>query len=119
MGRAAAVYAQELIGHGHGYPLWIPEPAPTKLGEGVRIGDVGYIFDGSFFRLFNVLLPSTHPINEACKPLPDPFKPLLNWGENWSCRKVDPYINSGAISSKSVKRADIQAQIGGKAPTPA
>ena len=27
----------------------------------MEVGDVGYIFEGKFHRLFNVLLPATHP----------------------------------------------------------
>ena len=61
MGVACEVYTKLLFQRGHGHPLW--EPEPTASGE-VLIGDVGYIFDGGFYRLFNATLPSGHAIHE-------------------------------------------------------
>lgn len=43
----------------HGYALW--EPDPGTLYEAVEVGDVGYIRDGKFHRLFNVFLSKDHP----------------------------------------------------------
>ena len=43
----------------YGHALW--EPDPGNLYPAVEIGDVGYIFEGRFHRLFNVLLPAEHP----------------------------------------------------------
>lgn len=45
------VYASSLFPTNEGYALWYPEP--HESGE-VQIGDVGYIVDGAFIRLFNV-----------------------------------------------------------------
>ncbi|EKM58764.1 uncharacterized protein PHACADRAFT_72830, partial [Phanerochaete carnosa HHB-10118-sp] len=45
------VYASSLFPTNEGYALWYPEP--HESGE-VQIGDVGYIADGAFIRLFNV-----------------------------------------------------------------
>jgi len=42
----------------YGYPLW--EPDPGNLYPPVEVGDVGYIHEGRFHRLFNVLLPAEH-----------------------------------------------------------
>lgn len=44
----------------HGYALW--DPGPGIEGP-VGVGDVGFIREGRFFRLFNALLPSDHPSN--------------------------------------------------------
>lgn len=43
----------------YGHALW--EPNPGNLYPPVEIGDVGYIREGKFRRLFNVLLPVEHP----------------------------------------------------------
>ncbi|KAI0088759.1 hypothetical protein BDY19DRAFT_144774 [Irpex rosettiformis] len=54
MHEAAVVYADQLSRKGLGYPLWIPEPhiPHAKL----RVGDVGWFWEGSFFTLFNATL---------------------------------------------------------------
>jgi hypothetical protein len=43
----------------YGCALWDPDPA--ALYDPVEVGDVGYIREGKFHRLFNVLLPKDHP----------------------------------------------------------
>ncbi|KAH9020579.1 hypothetical protein EDB85DRAFT_518885 [Lactarius pseudohatsudake] len=43
----------------YGHALW--EPGPGNLYPAVEVGDVGYISQGKFRRLFNVLLPASHP----------------------------------------------------------
>jgi hypothetical protein len=43
----------------YGHALWDPEPG--RLYHSVEIGDVGYIREGKFNRLFNALLPADHP----------------------------------------------------------
>jgi hypothetical protein len=40
----------------HGYALWEPSPVDPSLPT--SIGDVGYINEGRFYRLFNILLPA-------------------------------------------------------------
>jgi hypothetical protein len=64
------IYAPLLIfmDRSRGYPLWNPEP-DSKLpkscrDEGLRIGDVGVVKDGSFDVLFNICLPKDHPLNQ-------------------------------------------------------
>ena len=48
----------------YGYALW--EPGPENLHPGavdlaVEVGDVGYVSEGRFCRLFNVFLPADDP----------------------------------------------------------
>ncbi|KAI9463231.1 hypothetical protein BJY52DRAFT_72256 [Lactarius psammicola] len=43
----------------YGHALWDPDPG--NLCPAVEVGDVGYIREGKFHRLFNVLLPAKHP----------------------------------------------------------
>jgi hypothetical protein len=62
-----------------GFPLWVPKPHENLPEEyrkiGVNIGDVGIVTsDGVFDFLFNICLPSHHPINGG--RVPDNFKPL-------------------------------------------
>ena len=83
-------------------PLWIPEP--SKFGE-VLIGDVGYVYNGAFYRLFNVTCPADHPANHG--GVPDGFR-VLEFDPRL-LHRVDQYLDAGAICSKSVKRVDVAA----------
>ena len=51
-----------------GYALWEP--------TFVDLGDVGYIRQGKFHRLFNALLPADHPSHHGI-PLPEHHEPLI------------------------------------------
>lgn len=62
---AAIVYAEQLVGRGYGLPLWHPEP--TKFGE-VEIGDVGFVSEGQFIRLFNAMQSADHAVNARGVP---------------------------------------------------
>jgi hypothetical protein len=46
----------------YGHALW--EPSPGGLYDSVTVGDVGFIRQGCFLRLFNVLLPGNHPSHQ-------------------------------------------------------
>ncbi|KAH9025516.1 hypothetical protein EDB85DRAFT_1893826 [Lactarius pseudohatsudake] len=50
----------------YGYALWDPDPG--NLYPAVEVGDVGYIREGRFHRLFNVLLPAKHPSHRKGVP---------------------------------------------------
>ena len=67
------IYAQQLFHHRYGYPLWMPEYDP-RLGE-VEIGDVGYVSEGAFIRLFNAMRPADDPLN--ADGVPDGFVMLV------------------------------------------
>ena len=41
----------------------------------VSIGDVGYLNEGTFIRMFNVILPWDHPSNRSLGN-PEPYNPL-------------------------------------------
>lgn len=62
---AASTYAGQLLDRGYGLPLWRPEP--TGFGE-VEIGDVGFVDDGAFHRLFNAMRPRDDALNSAGIP---------------------------------------------------
>ena len=62
-----------------GHALW--EPGPRELGPSgqyplVGVGDVGFIREGRFKRLFNVLLPADHPFHDERHGVPDNYEQL-------------------------------------------
>ncbi|KAF8260476.1 hypothetical protein EI94DRAFT_1748313 [Lactarius quietus] len=68
-----SVYREQLTSLYHGHALWDPDPA--NLYDMVSVGDVGYVREGYFFRMFNVLLKSDHPSNRIIGE-PDPYEPV-------------------------------------------
>lgn len=48
---ASEIYANKLTAIGNGYALYDPSPADH---DGVEVGDVGYLHEGAFIRLFNI-----------------------------------------------------------------
>lgn len=71
-----------------GYALWGPSP---EAGYGpVRIGDVGFVSNGKFCRLFNALLPADDKSHKEI-PLPDNHEPLdLNFPDHISTDPLRP-----------------------------
>lgn len=58
------VYPSSLFCLGLGYALWYPEPHDT--GE-PQIGDIGYVSDGAFIRIFNLnQAKSEHKVPVGC-----------------------------------------------------
>jgi hypothetical protein len=58
----AKIYRDALLPLMNGLGLWYPS-------NEVHVGDVGYLRqDGTFRRLFNILVPSTDPLNESGVP---------------------------------------------------
>ncbi|KAI0089368.1 hypothetical protein BDY19DRAFT_140693 [Irpex rosettiformis] len=79
----------------------------------VRIGDVGYVWEGSFCTLFNATLPKTHPINR--KGVPEGFIPLdFNTAE--LVRTRDGYLPDAPVCSQTVRRLSAVAQAGATSP---
>ena len=56
-----------------GHALW--KPSPGGLYDAVEVGDVGFIRDGCFHRLFNVFLPGDHPSHQ-CFGVPESHQQL-------------------------------------------
>ena len=77
---AAEGYALQMYGRVRGHALFDPYPG-KRLGDGdavirkphARIGDVGYILNGAFHRLFNVHLARDDPGQTS--NVPDYFEP--------------------------------------------
>jgi hypothetical protein len=60
------IYREQLSSQYHGLALWDPQPVENlhKQPDHVSIGDVGYLDNGAFIRMFNVTLPWDDPSNE-------------------------------------------------------
>ena len=82
------VYQDQMATLYHGLALWDPNPL-KEIYDKVSIGDVGYLHEGSFIRMFNVMLPWSHESNRAlsepepyesldCGPFPNTFKRPFN-----------------------------------------
>ena len=57
----------------YGHALW--EPSPPSLDNPVEIGDVGFVREGRFHRLFNALLSADHPSHQF--GVPEYHEPLV------------------------------------------
>ena len=68
------VYSDQLSALSHGIALWNPNP-PKKIYYTVSIGDVGYLHQGTFIRMFNVMLPWDDPSNRTLGD-PKPYESL-------------------------------------------
>ena len=107
MHEAAIVYANQLSKKGLGHPLWIPEPHTphTKL----RVGDVGWFWEGSFFTLFNATLSTRHRVNRA--GVPKDFVPL-RFDRAELLRTTKRFLpDMGFLRSDTVKQINVSTGI--------
>jgi len=58
------IYREQLRPLCHGTALWKPNPVEDIYHQ-VSIGDVGYIYEGGFIRMFNVTLPWDDESNKS------------------------------------------------------
>ena len=86
-----------------GYPLWFPEPHDT--GE-PQIGDVGYLEDGAFVRLFNINVSDTNLHVTRWKRSFTVAEPLDPTAFDADPRKV---LLPGAYHSNGTAKRDIGA----------
>lgn len=99
------VYAEQLFRLGHGYPLWDPEP--TKHGE-VLIGDVGFINEGAFYRLFNATVAADDSLNRY--GVPDGYEPF-ELGTDYARITRQSDLPAGPLCSQTIKCIDASAQV--------
>ncbi|GJE89743.1 hypothetical protein PsYK624_058490 [Phanerochaete sordida] len=104
---AALVYAEQLVGRGYGLPLWHPEPI-GPFGD-VQIGDVGYISEGAFIRLFNALHSKDDPIN--ADGVPAGFSQLRPNGQ--LLRSSEQHVSPGPICTTTTTYRKISASLEG------
>ncbi len=105
-----SVYREQLTSLYHGHALW--EPDPGNIYERVSVGDVGYVREGYFFRMFNVRLPWNHPSNRVLGE-PDPYEPV----------DLGPFVNiresrlgRGDYYSRYVSTQEVNAGVQAQAP---
>lgn len=67
------LYAQKQLRHNLGYALFEPDPCGSY--DRVRVGDVGYIEEGSFVRLFNAF-HDADALENVGADLPELFQPV-------------------------------------------
>ncbi|KAI0287780.1 hypothetical protein BC826DRAFT_1042527 [Russula brevipes] len=83
-----------------GHALW--EPDPGGLYNAVEVGDVGFIRDGYFYRLFNALLSKEHDHNQLLHLVPQCPPQLIPKIPNHIRKNRD---NQRDFCSKDVARA--------------
>ncbi|KAI0303225.1 hypothetical protein BC826DRAFT_890256, partial [Russula brevipes] len=80
----------------YGHALW--EPSPGDLYPTIEIGDVGFIRQGKFHRLFNALLPGDHPSHKDFG-VPEHHEPLqLN---------MSRHIDTGTLSPNNFRSVGV------------
>ncbi len=88
-------YRDQLANIYRGHALWVPDP--SGLYDRVEVGDVGYVKQGHFLRMFNVLLPANDPTQVY--GVPEGFV-TLNMGQFINIRTLN--LNQGDYCSNTV-----------------
>ncbi|KAI0673287.1 WD40 repeat-like protein [Trametes maxima] len=99
--RAWDIYADLLLHHGHGYPLWMPDPDNSEWE--VEIGDVGWLRGGSFKHILRTRRGPGEPQPHGATPVDYvPFNPpnLVITGPRE--RIVQPVLYSRTIKNVQI-----------------
>jgi hypothetical protein len=89
--------------HAYGHALW--EPSPGELYDGpVAIGDVGFIRQGKFHRIFNALLPNDHQTHGNFGT-PEDHEPLQ--------LRMEKHVDTGILSPNDFCSAEVKVVSGG------
>jgi hypothetical protein len=106
------IYREQLSSQYNGVALWHPNPDEDLYDCGhISIGDVGYLCDGNFLRMFNVTLPWDDPSNEK-HGKPYEYEPLeqgpfvnVHQREFYEAEYHSPHVakveNSGNVQSET------------------
>ncbi len=89
-----------------GYALW--EPDPGERYPAVEVGDVGFIRQGKFHRLFNALLPAnhaSHTTRAGAPEVPEHHEPLLP--------RMRDHIDSGTLRPNDLYSSGVKIVSGG------
>ena len=88
----------------HGLALWDPKPVERlyKRPDHVSIGDVGYLDDGTFMRMFNVTLPWDDPSNSLLGK-PDKYERIK---PTYSGNVRDRVIREGEHNTPHIAKVD-------------
>ncbi|TBU25438.1 hypothetical protein BD311DRAFT_669637 [Dichomitus squalens] len=96
------IYADSLFHLGFGYPVWKPDPAPG-CGE-VDIGDVGWLENGEFHKLFNT---TKAPDDPQPRGIPDGYRTFDV--ERAFIHGPREEIQQSVLCSRSIERLDASA----------
>jgi hypothetical protein len=99
------VYREQLSSQYHGLALWDPKPVENlhKKPGHVSIGDVGYLDNGAFMRMFNVTLPWDDPSNKLLGKPPEKYKRIE---PNYVGNVRDNEIREGEYYTPHVSKVD-------------
>lgn len=100
-GTPFAVYERLLSKLKLGHALWQPEP--SKNGE-IQIGDVGFIHEGGFVRLFNVFEEKDSQLNK--ESVPDDFRCFQQPREKLRNTRLVA-IKEGRLQSTSMQTVEL------------
>ena len=98
------IYRSHLSSHDRGLALWDPSPVENlhRQPGHVSIGDVGYLEDGAFMRMFNVTLPWDDPSNKLHRKPPDKYESI----SIEPCDFREKEIREGVICTPFVSEVD-------------
>ena len=104
------VYREQLTSQYHGTALWHPDPVEVLYDCGhISIGDVGYLDDGDFIRMFNVTLPWDDPSN-AKHGIPNEFSSLeqglVRGSQICQTEYYSPHVSKEDNTRNEAERAD-------------
>jgi hypothetical protein len=104
VGEPFNIYREQLSSLYHGLALWNPKPVKNlhKQPGHVSIGDVGYLDNGAFMRMFNVTLPWDDPSNKLLEK-PEKYQRIK---ARYFGNVRDEEIRGGELSTPHVSRVD-------------
>ena len=103
------IYRDQLSALSYGIALWDPRP-PKNFYDKVSIGDVGYLHEGTFISLFNVMLPWDDPSNQTVGKT-EPYEPLdCGPFANTLQRKVERLEHYSRSVSADMNTDNVQAR---------
>jgi hypothetical protein len=108
-------YELEMYKQGHGLGMWLPEPelvqvetsssSPQLVPSFVSPGDVGFLYNSGFFKLFNIFREPDHP--SQFRGVPSTFEQLnIKDLQTWSNARFFPaetVIKSGRVLSRKAQ----------------
>ncbi|TFK49030.1 hypothetical protein OE88DRAFT_456372 [Heliocybe sulcata] len=100
-------YGSQLACLNYGRATWEADPKANGEDYAVQVGDVGYMRNGGFHRLFNILQSQEHPWNQSLG-VPEGFDPLKTTGKVVFARSP---LKAGPLHSHSVRHISASGQI--------
>lgn len=92
-----------MMPRGYGYPLWHPE-LPDDLE--IQIGDVGFLRNGAFWRIFNATKAEGEPSNTS-NGVPDSYRPF-HIKQTFLAKQEN--VIQKKLASRDIDQFDIEAE---------